>query len=137
MPAGRRREGAISTATTEGFRVEVRSRYLEERSDPSRGLWVHAYQVTLTNVGTSPATLRSRHWVITNSHGTEEHVRGAGVVGEEPRLEPGETFRYTSGAPLDTAFGAMHGSYQMERDDGSTFEAEVAPFDLAEPFAMN
>ena len=127
----------MSTATTEGIRVDVRSRYLAERSDPARGLWVHAYQVTLTNEGEAPATLRSRHWIITNSHGTEEHVRGAGVVGEQPRLEPGQSFQYTSGAPLDTAVGTMHGSYRMERDDGRTFDAEVAPFTLAEPYALN
>ena len=137
MPSRQTREGDISTAITEGIQVEVRSRYLAQRSDPARGLWVHAYQVTVTNVGTVPATLRARHWIITNSHGTEEHVRGEGVVGEEPRLESGDTFRYTSGAPLDTAFGTMHGTYQMERDDGSVFDAVVAPFDLAEPFAMN
>ncbi len=127
----------MSTATTEGVRVDVRSRYLAERSAPARGLWVHAYQVTLTNEGDRAATLRTRHWIITNSHGTEEHVRGAGVVGEQPRLEPGQSFQYTSGAPLDTAVGTMHGSYGMERDAGSTFDAVVAPFPLAEPYALN
>jgi ApaG protein len=99
---------------------------------------MHAYQVTISNVGERPVQLLSRHWIITNSHGVQEHVRGAGVVGEQPRLQPGESFRYTSGCPLDTAMGTMHGTYSMRQlDTGETFEAEVAPFTLAEPFALN
>ena len=127
----------MSTAVTRGVRVEVLARFLPEHSSPARGLWVHAYEVTITNEGTVPVTLMTRHWIITNAHGTQEHVRGPGVVGEQPRLEPGESFTYSSGAPLDTPFGTMHGSYGMLAEDGDVFDADVAPFDLAEPFAAN
>lgn len=128
----------MSEATTHGVHVAVQSRLLPEHSDPVGGLWMHAYQVTISNVGERPVQLLSRHWIITNSHGVQEHVRGAGVVGEQPRLQPGESFRYTSGCPLDTAMGTMHGTYSMRQlDTGETFEAEVAPFTLAEPFALN
>ena len=127
----------MSIAVTRGVRVEVVAHFLPEHSRPVQGLWVHAYEVTITNESAVPVTLMTRHWIITNAHGTQEHVRGPGVVGEQPRLEPGESFSYRSGAPLDTPFGTMHGSYGMLAEDGSVFDAEVAPFDLAEPFAAN
>ncbi len=128
----------MSEATTRGVTVEVRSRYLEAHSDPASARWFHAYQVTISNHGSTPVQLVSRHWIITNSHGVQEHVRGAGVVGEQPRLAPGEAFRYTSGCPLDTEVGTMHGSYQMkELETGETFDATVAPFTLAVPYALN
>jgi ApaG protein len=128
----------VSEATTQGVHVAVQSRFLPDHSDPASGLWMHAYQVTISNVGERPVQLLSRHWIITNSHGVQEHVRGAGVVGEQPSLKPGESFRYTSGCPLDTAMGTMHGTYTMRQlDTGETFEAEVAPFTLAEPYALN
>ena len=126
-----------STAQTEGIEVRVRSIYLEQRSDPTHHHWMYAYQVTVRNVGDAPARLVSRHWIITNAHGVQDHVEGPGVVGETPRLEPGASFEYTSGCPLDTDMGTMHGTYQMVRDDGSTFDAEVAPFTLAPPYALN
>lgn len=128
----------MSTAVTRGVRVEVRTRYLAEHSDPAQGHWMHAYQVTITNDGDRPVQLLSRHWIITNSHGVEEHVQGAGVVGEQPSLNPGESYRYTSGCPIDTSMGTMHGTYQMAMlDDGERFDADVAPFTLAEPYALN
>jgi len=126
-----------SDAVTAGVRVKVRSVYLSDRSDPVHDHWMHAYEVTLSNEGGRPARLLSRHWIITNSHGVQDHVRGQGVVGETPRLEPGESFQYTSGCPLDTPMGTMHGSFRMERDDGTLFDVDVAPFTLAEPFAVN
>ena len=91
----------------------------------------------ISNEGSGAAQLLSRHWVITDGDGDEHHVRGPGVVGEQPRLKAGESFEYTSFCPLTTQIGSMHGTYRMVRDDGSTFDAEIAPFALALPFALN
>ncbi len=126
-----------SEAVTRGVRVRVEPEYLPDQSDPEQGLWVHAYHVTIKNEGDSTVQLISRHWVITNAKGEEEHVRGPGVVGFQPVLEPGQGFRYSSGCPLNTTVGSMHGTYQMVAADGTRFDAEVAPFTLAEPFAFN
>lgn len=127
-----------STATTHGVRVDVQPHYLPHRSDPAQGHWMHAYTVTITNEGPLTVQLRSRHWVITNARGVEQHVRGPGVVGEQPLLAPGESYEYTSGCPLDTAVGTMHGSFQMEIiGAGEGFDAVVAPFTLSEPYAIN
>ena len=96
-----------------------------------------AYSIRIANEGGSPAQLISRHWVITHGTGHVEEVRGAGVVGAQPRLEPGQAFEYTSGCVLSTPHGTMHGSYEMKRDDGSTFSATIAPFSLSMPYALN
>ena len=130
-------ERSISDATTYGVRVEVVGDYLPQKSDPGQGLWSFVYHVTITNVGLESVQLRSRHWVITNSHGVEGHVRGMGVVGTQPVLEPGQSFSYSSGCPLDTPVGTMHGTYQMVSADGREFDAEVAPFTLAKPYELN
>jgi len=127
----------MSDTTTQGVRIHVEPEYLPDHSNPAVGQWMHIYHVTITNQGSEPVQLISRHWVITNSEGHEEQVRGPGVVGHQPVLEKGESFRYTSGCPLGTSVGTMHGSYQMARSDGSCFDAEIAPFTLAEPFAIN
>ncbi len=126
-----------SEAVTRGVRVTVRPEYLPAQSAPQQGLWVHAYHVTIRNEGDVAVQLISRHWVITNARGAVEHVRGPGVVGVQPLLSPGESFTYTSGCPLDTNVGSMHGSYQMLDAAGERFDAEVAPFTLAEPYALN
>lgn len=126
-----------SNCSTRGVHIEVEPHYLAAHSDPARHHWMHAYTVTITNEGEVPVRLLSRHWVITNAQGTEEHVRGEGVVGEQPLLHPGQAFRYTSGCPMDTAVGTMHGTYRMVREDGEDFDAVVAPFTLAEPYAVN
>ncbi len=126
-----------SVATTRGIRIAVRPEFVAARSDPARGMWFHAYHVTISNVGEEAANLRTRHWIITNANGLEHHVKGDGVVGEQPRLEPGESFQYTSACPLDTAFGTMHGTFQMETAGGESFDAEIAPFTLAEPGTVN
>ena len=126
-----------STSTTRGVRVDVEPHYLAAHSDPARHHWMHAYTVTITNDGERTVRLLARHWVITNAHGTEEHVRGPGVVGEQPVLQPGQSFRYTSGCPMDTPVGTMHGAYQMVDEDGEGFDAEIAPFTLVEPYAVN
>ncbi|WP_428262611.1 Co2+/Mg2+ efflux protein ApaG [Haliangium sp.] len=122
-----------STAVTDGVRVVVRSVYLAEQSVPEDGRYVFAYTVAIANEGDLPAQLRTRHWVITDGNGGVEEVRGPGVVGETPRLLPGQSFQYTSGCVLRTSIGTMHGSYQMFRDDGSHFDAIIAPFTLAVP----
>jgi ApaG protein len=127
----------MSSATTRGIRVDVTPMYLEARSDPTQHRWMYAYHVTITNLGTATVQLRTRHWIITNAMGQVEHVKGPGVVGEQPTLEPGEAFEYTSGCPMDTSMGTMHGSYQMEAEDGEEFDVEIAPFTLAEPGSIN
>jgi ApaG protein len=104
-----------------------------ERSDPAQGRWLFAYDVRVVNEGDVRAQLLSRHWIITDANGKVQEVRGPGVVGEQPVLEPGESFEYTSACPLETAYGTMHGSYQMEADAGERFDAEIAPFLLGEP----
>lgn len=120
----------MSVAVTEGIRVEVQPRYIPERSAPDQGHWFFAYRVVIANEGDQPAQLVSRHWIITDGTGRVEHVRGPGVVGETPRLEPGERFEYTSLCPLPTPNGSMRGTYQMVRDDGRSFDAEIEVFSL-------
>ena len=127
----------MSEAITRGVQVQVESQYLESRSDPSQHRWVHIYHVTVTNQGRETVQLVSRHWVITNAKGEEEHVQGPGVVGHQPVLRPGQVFRYTSGCPLNTSLGTMHGTYQMVTEDGEQFDAAIAPFTLAEPYTLN
>ena len=127
----------MSTATTFGIRIDVKSMYVPQRSRPERGQYFFAYHVEITNDGEEPAQLISRHWVITDGMGRIEHVRGPGVVGAQPRLEPGEKFEYTSACPLPTEVGSMYGTYQMVRDDGDEFDAEVPTFTLSVPGALN
>jgi ApaG protein len=126
-----------SEAETRGIRVEVASRYDETRSRPREGKWFFLYTVTITNGGAEGVRLESRHWIVTDGEDRTEEVKGPGVVGKQPTLAPGESFRYTSGCPLETSFGTMHGSYQMVTDGGETFDAEIAPFMLAEPYAVH
>lgn len=126
-----------SEAVTDGIRVQVRSMFVPERSDPSQGEWFFAYRVRIENQGDQPAQLVSRHWIITDANGHVEEVRGPGVVGEQPLLQPGQSFEYTSACPLTTPFGTMEGSYQMVASSGRKFDATIAPFSLAEPAAVN
>lgn len=128
----------FSDAITEGVRVSVQSEYLPSQSNPQTGRFVFGYQVRISNEsGTTPVQLRTRHWIITDQLGEVEEVKGPGVVGEEPLLKPGQAFEYASGAILTTPRGVMHGTYQMERPDGTGFDAEVAPFALAMPYSLN
>lgn len=127
----------MSSAVTQGIRVEVKSEFRPDRSTPAAGRFLFTYTVRITNDGPRAAQLVWRHWLITNAHGEQEEVRGEGVVGQKPRLTPGETFEYTSFCVLKTPFGAMRGSYRMVREDGSEFEAAVAPFTLAVPGTLN
>lgn len=127
----------MSEATTRGVRVQVQSFYVPDRSEPRQGQFFFAYRVRIANVGDETVQLVSRHWVITDGEGRVEHVRGPGVVGEQPVLGPGQSFEYTSFCPLATAIGSMHGSYQMVTASGARFDAEIAPFSLAVPTALN
>jgi ApaG protein len=127
----------MSNTTTRGVRVEVETAYVPERSSPRDAQYFFAYRIRISNAGEETVQLLSRHWVITDGDGRVEHVRGPGVVGEQPVLEPGESFEYTSFCPLPTAIGSMHGTYQMVTAGGSAFEAEIAPFSLAMPTALN
>jgi ApaG protein len=127
----------VSVATTNGIRVEVVSKYLPERSAPRQRQFLFAYHITISNEGEEVAQLESRRWIITDGNGAEQTVEGPGVVGEQPVLEPGASFDYTSFCPLTTPFGTMHGHYVMVRPDGETFEAEIPAFMLAVPHAVN
>jgi ApaG protein len=127
----------MSSAVTDGIRVEVSSQYLPERSEPGRRRWLFQYTVRISNEGSAPAQLRSRHWIIVDGTGHTEEVVGDGVVGHQPRVEPGEGFEYSSFCVLTTPHGSMHGTYRMERDDGSAFEAAIAPFALLVPQQVN
>jgi ApaG protein len=127
----------MSEAVTRGVRVQVESRYVSERSAPSQAYYFFAYHIRISNEGDERVQLVSRRWTITDAHGRTEEVQGPGVVGEQPFLSPGESFEYTSFCPLPTPIGSMHGSYQMVADSGARFDAEIAPFSLAVPTALN
>ncbi|MFP4607869.1 MAG: Co2+/Mg2+ efflux protein ApaG [Thiohalospira sp.] len=115
------------------IRVDVESRFIPEQSEPDEGRHVFAYTVTIRNEGSEAAQLLDRHWIITDADGQTQEVQGEGVVGEQPRLEPGQAFQYTSGTVLRTAVGSMHGTYGMVADDGHRFDAPIAPFSLQVP----
>lgn len=128
----------MSTAVTDGVRVTVEPRFHPDRSDPGQSTWFFSYTIEIANEGARPVRLMRRHWIITDGSGRVEHVEGPGVVGETPVLPPGARFRYTSFCPLPTSLGAMEGTYQMLRlDDGSTFDARIAPFALVDPQSEN
>jgi ApaG protein len=118
---------------TQGIKVRVRPQYLEGQSRPEDGHYVWAYTITIENHSPMTVTLRTRYWKITDALGRVQEVRGEGVVGEQPRLEPGDSFEYTSGCPLATSSGIMVGAYQMQRDDGSFFNADIPAFSLDSP----
>jgi ApaG protein len=115
------------------LQVEVETRYVEEQSEPEARRFVFAYTITMRNNGRVAAKLLTRHWLITDANGEVQEVRGEGVVGEQPHLKPGQGFRYSSGAVLETPVGSMHGSYQMVGDDGEHFDAPIPAFRLAIP----
>ena len=111
--------------------------FLRDRSSPGQGQFLFAYTITISNTGDETAQLLTRHWIITDAEGEVQEVRGDGVIGEQPVLHPGASFEYTSYCPLKTNVGTMHGSYTMVRPDGDAFEAQIAPFTLAVPNALN
>ncbi len=126
-----------SEALTRDIRVRVESRYSADHSEPARQEWFFLYTVLITNEGKTTVQLMNRHWTITNATGDVEEVRGPGVVGRQPVLRPGESFEYTSGCPLKTPFGSMHGTYEMVTEGGETFLAEIAAFALSEPSMLH
>ena len=119
----------------EPFRIHIHieTAYLEAQSEPEEQRFVFSYTITIRNQGTQAAQLVSRHWLITDSNGKTQEVRGKGVVGEQPHLRPGQSFRYSSGAIIETPVGTMQGSYQMRSDEGLTFDAPIPAFRLAMP----
>ena len=123
-----------SEAVTRNIRVHVDTEYAPGRSDPSRNQWFFLYTIRVTNEGRQTVQLISRHWIITDAMGQTEEVRGKGVVGKQPVLEPGESFEYTSGCELKTPFGSMRGTYQMVADNQESFDAEIPSFTMTEPY---
>ena len=120
-------------STTRAIKVTVLPIYLEEQSEPDDDQYVWAYQVRIDNDGPETVQLLSRYWHITDAAGRVKEVRGAGVVGEQPTLEPGDTFEYTSGTPLPTPSGIMVGRYQMETELGERFDVDIPAFSLDSP----
>ena len=117
--------------------VAVKTAYLPEQSDPARSTYVFAYTITITNTGEVTAQLISRHWIITDADRQVQEVKGLGVVGQQPLLQPGESFEYTSGTSLATAVGTMRGTYQMVAGDGKAFDAEIPQFTLSMPRVLH
>ena len=117
--------------------VVPRSTYVAEQSDPDRDQYVFAYTITITNTGTVPAQLVSRHWYITDAENRVQEVKGLGVIGQQPRLQPGESFEYTSGSSLATQVGTMRGTYQMVAEDGTRFDADIPEFILSVPRVLH
>jgi ApaG protein len=115
------------------IRVDVETRFLDDKSTPRENRYVFAYTINIRNEGAQAARLVARHWIITDANGKVQEVRGDGVVGEQPWMRPGDNFEYTSGAVLETAVGTMKGSYRMLADDGTWFEAPIAEFTLSIP----
>ncbi len=126
-----------SEAVTADVRVQVRSRYSPEHSDPAQSRWFFLYTITISNESDQAVKLVSRSWFILDATGKSEEIRGPGVLGEQPTLQPGQTFEYTSGCPLTTPFGSMAGSYEMHRVDGTQFEAEIRIFQLRHANAIH
>ena len=126
-----------SIQTTEQIQVVVEPKYLPDESQPLDSFWVFTYEVIVTNLGPKTVQLLSRHWVITDANGKQDNVRGPGVVGKTPVLKQGESFTYTSFCPLPTQMGTMHGSYQFRKEDGTVFDATIAPFVLSTSDSLN
>lgn len=127
----------MSNAEKYRIQIDAVAEFIAAQSEPEDDRHVFAYHITITNTGTVAAQLLSRHWIITDGTGERQEVRGEGVVGEQPRLAPGERFRYTSGSVLKTPVGTMHGSYQMLAEDGTPFEAPIPAFTLAMPRVLH
>ena len=119
------------------FSVAVETAYIAEQSDVEQNRYVFSYTITITNTGSMSAQLISRHWVITDATGSIQEVRGLGVVGVQPLLKPGEHFQYTSGSVINTPVGTMHGTYHMTAEDGTQFDALIAPFTLSMPRVLH
>ena len=130
---------ALHMADSARYEITVvpKANYVEDQSDPSKNQYVFAYTITISNTGTVPAQLVSRHWIITDANGKVIEVKGLGVVGEQPLLKPGESFEYTSGTHLETSVGTMRGTYQMVAEDGRHFDAPIPSFTLSVPRVLH
>jgi ApaG protein len=117
--------------------VTPKTQYLADQSDEAADRYVFAYTITIRNTGTATAQLISRHWIITDANGKVQEVKGLGVVGEQPKLAPGESYEYTSGAAIATPVGTMRGSYQMVAEDGTKFDAPIPEFTLSIPRVLH
>ena len=122
-------------AVTQGIQITVTPEFMADRSNPGAGRYFWAYTIEIANLGAITSQLTHRHWRITDANGKVEQVRGPGVVGEQPMIRPGETFRYTSGCPLTTPSGIMAGTYRMVDENGRAFDAEIPAFSLDSPHA--
>jgi ApaG protein len=127
----------VAEGTKYHISINVDTTYLADQSDPSTDRYVFSYTVSIANTGTVAAQLISRHWIITDAENVVQEVKGLGVVGEQPLLQPGESFEYTSGTALATPVGTMHGTYQMAAEDGNKFDAEIPPFTLSMPRVLH
>ncbi|MBI1872508.1 MAG: Co2+/Mg2+ efflux protein ApaG [Acidobacteria bacterium] len=125
---------STSEAVTRGIRIRVKAEYAPDRSQPLKNQWFFLYTIQISNEGAETVQLVSRHWIITDAMGHVDEVRGAGVVGKQPVLSPGQSFQYTSGCPLATPFGSMHGTYQMITQAGEMFDVDIASFTLTQPY---
>ncbi|MDX1497954.1 MAG: Co2+/Mg2+ efflux protein ApaG [Salinisphaeraceae bacterium] len=127
----------MSETTTRGLRIRARPSYVPEQSSPEEGRYLFAYHISIENGGNETVRLLSRHWIITDGDGDTSEVEGQGVVGEQPELQPGQSFEYTSACPLPTPVGTMHGSFRMVTESGEQFDALINAFTLAIPGALN
>jgi ApaG protein len=127
----------VSEAITRNVRIQVQTQYVPERSSPLHHQWFFAYHIRITNESLETIQLLARHWIITDARGHVEEVNGAGVVGEQPIIEPGEAYEYSSACPLTTPFGSMRGEYQMVNPQGEQFDATIPAFALRMPGTMN
>jgi ApaG protein len=127
----------VERAVTHGVEVAAEGFFIPEQSDASSGRYTFAYRIQLRNLGECTVQLLSRHWIITDGDGTERHVRGMGVVGEQPALVPGGSYEYMSGSQITHPMGTMHGTYQMQTDAGEPIEVEIPCFTLAVPGVAN
>ena len=127
----------MSDVVTDGVRIGASAFYLQDESTPADRDFLYGYNIVIANTGDQPVQLVSRHWLIIDSVGRREEVRGPGVVGQTPRLAPGEAFKYSSFARLKTPWGTMEGEYQMRRDDGSEFDARIERFYLTTEVAVS
>lgn len=125
------------TEHEDDFQIAIETGYIEGQSDPAERRYVFAYKITITNRGKVSARLLNRHWIVTHGNGKSEEVRGKGVVGQQPRIAPGESFSYTSGAVIESEVGAMQGSYEFETDSGDHFDVPIPPFTLSVPNALH
>ncbi len=137
MPQTQSLHAPVSEAVTADIRVEVIAQYSKENSRPHEDTWVFQYTVRITNQGLDTVQLLSRHWIITDALDRMREVKGPGVIGETPTLKPGESFKYSSWCPLQTATGFMSGTYQMVGTGGKQFDVEIAPFGLKAPYTVH